>query len=157
MTERWRYLVNMPSQQSASSADSSQSGAEVIRQFLPTSPYVSHLGMRLVEMRSDVATLALPFSNAVVTIGTTVHGGAIASLIDTTAMVAAWSGAEAPANMRGTTVGLTVSYLAPASHEDLQATAHVLRRGKNIVYLDVDVRTASGVAVAKGLVTYKLG
>ncbi|MGH2517912.1 MAG: PaaI family thioesterase, partial [Ktedonobacterales bacterium] len=92
-----------------------------------------------------------------VTICTTVHGGAIASLIDTTAMVAAWSGAEAPANMRGTTVGLTVTYLAPANHEDITATASVLRRGRSLVYLDVEVRTASGTAIAKGLVTYKLG
>ena len=149
--------MNTPPQQDASATNTPTSGAETIRQFLPTSPYVSHLGMRLVEMRPDVATLALPFSDALVTIGTVVHGGAIASLIDTCAMVAAWSGAETTPNMRGTTVGLTVSYLAAANHEDLTATATVLRRGRNLVYLDVDVRTASGAAVAKGLVTYKLG
>ncbi|HLZ20948.1 MAG TPA: PaaI family thioesterase [Ktedonobacterales bacterium] len=138
-------------------ASDTPGGAEFIRQFLPTSPYVRHLGMRLVEMRPDTAILALPFSDELVTIGTIVHGGAIASLIDTTAMVAAWSGAEMPTNQRGTTVGLTVTYLAPANHEDIQATASVLRRGRSLVYLDVEVRTASGTAVAKGLVTYKLG
>ncbi len=132
-------------------------GGEFIRRFLPTSPYARHLGMRLVEMRADEATLALPFSNEVVTIGNTVHGGAIASLIDTTAMVAAWSGAPVPEQLRGTTVGLTVSYLAAATGEDLLATARVLRRGRSLVYLDVDVRNDSGRAVAKGLVTYKLG
>lgn len=132
-------------------------GGEFVRHFLPTSPYVGHLGMRLVEMRTDEATLALPFSNAVVTIGNTVHGGAIASLIDTAAMVAAWSGAPMPDPPRGTTVGLTVSYLAAANGEDLLATARVLRRGRSLVYLDVDVRNDSGRAVAKGLVTYKLG
>jgi len=149
--------VNTPPQQDTSATNIPTSGAEVIRQFLPTSPYVGHLGMRLVEMKPDMATLALPFSDALVTIGTVVHGGAIASLIDTCAMVAAWSGAEAPPNMRGTTVGITVTYLAPANHEDIQATATVLRRGRDLVYLDVEVRTASGTAVAKGLVTYKLG
>ena len=149
--------MNTPPQQDTSAINTPTSGAEVIRQFLPTSPYVGHLGMRLIEMKPDTATLALPFSDTLVTIGTTVHGGAIASLIDTTAMVAAWSGAEAPANMRGTTVGLTVTYLTPANHEDIIATASVLRRGRNLVYLDVEVRTASGTAVAKGLVTYKLG
>ena len=137
--------------------DPQASGADIMRQFVPTSPYVGHLGLRLTDIQPDAATLTLPFSDAVVTVGTIVHGGAIASLIDTTAMVAAWSGADVPANMRGTTVGLTVSYLAPASQEDLHATARVLRRGRSIVYLDVDVHTASGVAVAKGLVTYKLG
>jgi len=33
----------------------------------------------------------------------------------------------------------------------------VLHRGRSLVYLDVEVRSASGSAVAKGLVTYKLG
>jgi len=108
-------------------------------------------------MQSGVATLALPFNDALATIGTIVHGGAIASLIDTTAMVAAWSGADTPDNTRGTTVGLTVTYLTAANREDLEATARVLQRGRNLVYLDVEVRGASGTLVAKGLVTYKLG
>src|SRR6266571_2533669 len=113
------------------------SGADFIRQFFPTSPYVAHLGMQLTDLQPGVATLTLPFSNALVTIGTIVHGGAIASLIDTAAMVAAWSGAEIPTNARGTTVNLTVAYLAAAEQEDLKAIARVLRRGRNLVYLDV--------------------
>lgn len=141
----------------AGSTGAPTDGGDFIRRFLPSSPYVRHLGMRLVEMRADEATLALPFTNQVVTIGNTVHGGAIASLIDTAAMVAAWSGAPMPDQPRGTTVGLTVSYLAAANGEDLLATARVLRRGRSLVYLDVDVRVPSGRAVAKGLVTYKLG
>ena len=133
------------------------SGADFIRQFLPTSPYVAHLGIQLTEIQPGVATLTLPFAGSLVTIGTIVHGGAIASLIDTAAMVAAWSDAEIPAKARGTTINLTVAYLAAAEKEDLQATARVLRRGRNLVYLDVEVRSTSGSAVAKGLVTYKLG
>lgn len=135
-----------------------RSGAELVRAFLPTSPFVGHLGLRLDEMRPDAATLTLPFTQAVVTIGTVVHGGAIASLIDTAAMVAAWSGAEAPEKLRGSTAGLTVSYLAPAQGEDVRATAQVLRRGRSLVYLDVEVQgVTSGTLVAKGLVTYKIG
>jgi uncharacterized protein (TIGR00369 family) len=132
-------------------------GEEIMRQFLPSSPFPGHLGIRLVDMGPGSATLGLPFAEALVTAGTTVHGGAVASLIDTAGMAAAWSGGEVPDRLRGSTVGLTVSYLAPADGEDLQASATVLRRGRSIVHVDVDVRTASGTAVAKGLVTYKLG
>lgn len=150
--------MNIPSDDAAVDPGAgAQSGAAFIRRFLPTSPFVGHLGLRLVDMRPDEATLALPFAEALVTIGTIVHGGAIATLIDTAAMVAAWSGAELPATVRGTTVALAITYLAAASHEDLEATARVLRRGRSLVYLDVEVRGASGTAVAKGLVTYKLG
>ncbi|QBD83651.1 PaaI family thioesterase [Ktedonosporobacter rubrisoli] len=129
----------------------------MIRQFLPLSPYVTYLGIQLTTMERDLATLTLPFREPMVTIGTVVHGGAIASLIDTAAMVAAWSGAEQQAKLRGSTVGLTVSYLAPAQQEDIIATARVLRRGRSLVYLDVEVSGASGNPVARGLVTYKLG
>src|SRR2546429_9503840 len=107
----------------------SSAGADIIRQFFPTSPFVGHLGMQLTEMQPDVAVLTLPFAESLVTIGSTIHGGAIASLIDTAATVAAWSDNTVPENMRGTTVGLTVTYLAPAEGEDLRATARVLRRG----------------------------
>lgn len=134
-----------------------RSGAEVIRAFLPTSPFVGHLGLRLSEMKTDTATLTMPYAQALATIGTVVHGGAIASLIDTTAMVAAWSGAEAPPQLRGSTVGMTVTYVAPATGEDLHATARVLHRGRSLVQLDVEVWSASNALVAKGLVTYKIG
>lgn len=137
--------------------DSTLSGAEMIRQFFPTSPYVAYLGLQLTEMQPDIAILTMPFRDELVTIGTTVHGGAIASLIDTAAMVAAWSGATAPSNGRGTTVGLTVNYLAAAQSEDLKAIARVLRRGRSLVYLDVEVQNQAGTLIAKGLVTYKLG
>jgi uncharacterized protein (TIGR00369 family) len=137
--------------------EGSHSGADIFRQFLSTSPYVGHLGIQLTTLQPGMATLTLPFADELVTIGTIVHGGAIASLIDTAAAAAAWSNAELPAKVRGTTVNLTVTYLAPADKEDLQATARVLRRGRSLVYLDVDVTGASGQAIAKGLVTYKLG
>ncbi len=135
----------------------SQTRAEIIRQFLPASPFVGHLGIQLVDMQPDVATLRLPFTDSLITIGTTIHGGAIASLIDTAAMVAAWSDASVSENPRGTTVSLTVTYLAPANREDIQATARVLQRGRNIVFLDVEVQSVSGKSIARGLVTYKLG
>lgn len=139
-----------PTEQPASSAD-------FMRQFFPHSPYVGHLGMQLTDMQPGVATLTMPFTETLVTIGTVVHGGAIASLIDTAAMVAAWSEGEMPPKARGTTVNISVAYLSAAQQEDLRAVARVLRRGRNLVYLDVEVTGASGNAVAKGLVTYKLG
>ena len=39
--------------------NTSQTRADIIRQFLPTSPYVGHLGIQLTNMQPDVATLTL--------------------------------------------------------------------------------------------------
>src|SRR5207247_11146914 len=48
-----------------------------------------------------------------------------------------------------------VDYVAAAIGEDDGAEAEVLRRGKEIVYADVDVRNHGGKRIAKGLVTYR--
>lgn len=133
------------------------SGEEIIRHWLRTSPFVGYLNIELVAMHPGMATLKLPYSSTMTTIGTVVHGGAIATLIDTAAAAAAWSDIQAPTNLRGATVNLSISYLAAADSEDVQATARVLRRGSSLVYLDIDVTTSSGKAVARGLATYKIG
>ncbi len=137
--------------------DGPRTGAEIITGFLPESPFVRHLGIRLESLSPGRAVLHLPFQPSLATLGDVIHGGALASLVDTAAMAAAWSDAEVPEQLRGTTVGLTISYLGPAKGEDLEAEAHVLRRGRNLCFLEVGVRTTSGSVVAKGLVTYKLG
>ena len=133
------------------------SGADIIRQWLRTSPFVGYLSIELVALEPGTATLRLPYDKTMTTIGSVVHGGAIATLIDTAGAAAAWSDAEVPANIRGTTVSLAISYLAAAEDEDIQATARVLSRGRSLVYLDIEATTASGKAVARGLATYKIG
>jgi uncharacterized protein (TIGR00369 family) len=137
--------------------ESPSTGSELIAQFLEVSPFVRHLGLRLEKLEPDRALLAMPFAEPLVTIGDIVHGGAVGSLIDTAAMASAWSAPELPENIRGTTVGLSIQYLAAARGRELVADARVIRRGKSLCYCEVDVVDSDGVLVAKGLVTYKLG
>jgi uncharacterized protein (TIGR00369 family) len=133
-------------------------GAELIAEFLIHSPFVSHLGMELREIEDDRALLALPFREEVVTVGDVIHGGAISTLIDTAAMAAAWSAIEFEQPPLGTTVGLSVDFLAAGRGSDLLADARVLRRGSSLCFCEVKVRPAEGDdLVASGLVTYKLG
>src|SRR3712207_6367632 len=63
-------------------------GAALMRDLVPTSPYCALLGLSIVELGDGRAVLALPFKDDVITVGRTVHGGAIASLADTAAMAA---------------------------------------------------------------------
>lgn len=129
----------------------------IITDAIVGSPLARHLGVTLIDAADDRVVLGLPFAEHNVTIGDTVHGGAIVTLIDTAATGAAWATDQIPDNLRGTTVGLTVNYLAGARGQDLTAEASVIRRGRSLCYLEVDVRGADGSHVAKGLVTYKLG
>ena len=132
-------------------------GMELFEQFFDSSPFPRLVGLKLDEIEEDRAVMSLPFRNEVVTIGSVVHGGAIGTLIDTTATAAAWATPIPPENLRGTTVGLTISYLAAADGADLRAEAKVLKRGRNLSFIDVDVTNGEGKLVAKGTATYKLG
>jgi uncharacterized protein (TIGR00369 family) len=132
-------------------------GAEVMRGFVASSPLARHLGIELVEIEADRARLRLPFADTVVTVGDVVHGGAICALVDTAATAAAWATDALPESQRGTTVGLTVDFLAAARGTDLLADARVVRRGGQLCFCDVEVADADGRLVAKGLATYKLG
>lgn len=131
-------------------------GAALMRQVVATSPYAVLLGITVVELDDGRAVLAMPFREELVTVGRTVHGGALASLLDTAAMAAAWCGAPEPERLQGSTLGLSVSYLAPAEAEAVEAEARVTRRGRSIVHVDVEARTGRAT-VARALVTYKLG
>lgn len=132
-------------------------GAELMRRFLPQSPFVVDTGIELTDLGDGWAQLRLGFRDELTTIGTVVHGGAIATLIDTAAMTAAWSGAQPPDTIRGSTVGLSVTYLAPADGASITATAEALRRGRRLTNLRVDVHTDDGTHVAAAIVTYQIG
>ena len=132
-------------------------GAELMREFLAHSPFVGHLGMRVESIQPDAVRLSMPYRSELATIEDVVHGGAITSLVDTSAMAAAWSVVEVGQAPHGTTVGLTVDFVAPARGAELTADATVRRRGRQLCFCDVDVADGHGRLVARGLVTYKLG
>ena len=127
-----------------------------IEQSIVRSPFGSRLGATTEQAEADRVVVRLPWREDNVTVGDTVHGGAIASLIDIAATGAAWSGVDDPAGYRGTTIGLSISFLAAARATDLVAEARVRRRGKSVCFCDVSVRSDAGDEVASAQVTYKL-
>ncbi|MCV7443781.1 PaaI family thioesterase [Mycobacterium paraense] len=134
-----------------------QSGREVIAQFLPQSPFVAKLGIIADELGDDEVRLRLPWDPSNVTVGDMVHGGAIATLADLTVMAAAWCGAEAPPQLRGVTVSMALDFLAPARATDVIGIGRVLRRGRSLVNCEAEIVDADGTLVAKALATYKVG
>lgn len=131
--------------------------AEVVQAFIPSSPLVGHLGIRLVELGDDRAELVLPFRAHLTTIGDVVHGGAIATLVDTAAMAAAWADEAEAGEAAGSTVSMSVDYVAAARGEDVTVRATVIRRGRRLCFCEVEVTGAAAGIVAKGLVTYRFG
>jgi uncharacterized protein (TIGR00369 family) len=130
--------------------------AEVLAAYVEHSPFAVHLGLRSEVVEPDHVRLGMPFREELATAGDLVHGGAISTLVDTAATLAAWSGLDSLDNVRGTTISLAVTFMSAARGSDLVADARVVRRGKTICFCEVDVR-AGETKVAQGLITYKLG
>jgi uncharacterized protein (TIGR00369 family) len=129
----------------------------ILRGAIVGAPLGRLLGFELVSAAPDHVVVRLPFRPEVTTVGDLVHGGAIGALVDVTATAAAWSRAELARQPRGTTVALTINYLNAAHGRDLVATGTIVQRGRSIVVCEVGVDDGAGTAVARALVTYKLG
>jgi uncharacterized protein (TIGR00369 family) len=130
---------------------------ELIRQFIPSSPLVQLLGLELVAIEDGRAELRMPFRPELATLEDIVHGGAIASLIDTAGMAATWSDDTEPEALAGATVTLNVNYTSAARGKDLIAVATVAKRGRSIVFSDVRVSEPDGRLVATGSVVQRFG
>lgn len=136
---------------------SSPSGADLARAWFESSPFIGHLGLELESIGNDQATVTMPFRAELATAGDIVHGGAISTLIDTSAACAAWSSHDPDAGLSWGTVGLSLSFLAAGRGETLRARAQVSRRGKSICHCRVEVEDPGGKPIAEGLVAYRLG
>ena len=131
--------------------------AERMAKVVALMPYASQLGMEFVEAGDGYAKLRLPFRKENITTADALHGGAVASLIDTTGAMAAWTTAEiATPRYFGSTVGINVNYLSAVIGQDCYAEGRVLKRGREIIYTEVRVTNAEGKLCAQGTVVYRI-
>jgi uncharacterized protein (TIGR00369 family) len=135
----------------------SASRRELVEAFIPNSPHVVALGIRLESIGTDEAVLVMPFKQGLVTIGDVVHGGAVSTLIDTAAMAAAWASDEVPESPAGSTVALSVNFMSAARAADLRAHGRVARRGRQLSFCHVAVHDPDENPVAHGIATYRFG
>ena len=128
-----------------------------IERGLSLIPYMAHLGMEFVEGDEGYCKVRLRFQKENSTAADALHGGAIASLIDTTGAMAAWTTAEMGSpRYFGSTVGINVNYLSGVIGEDCYAEGRVLKRGKELIYSDVRVTNPAGKLCAQGTVVYRI-
>lgn len=111
------------------------------------------LGMQPEEIRRDYCRMSMPYRPEHDQPMGVVHGGALASLIDSVVVGAIFS-AHQDIPSRLATIDLHVHYLAPVVKEAVVAEAWVRRRGRQIVFLAAEVRTASGTVAAHGELSY---
>jgi len=120
-----------------SSADSEDPRARRARETFATVPYAKFLGLELGEVKSGEAAIHLQVRKQLKQNQGVVHGGVIASLIDTAAAFAVASKLEP--GERVTTTDLTIHYLRPVTAGRLTATARIVRAGRRLFVLSVEV------------------
>ena len=117
--------------------------------------FAERLGVTIAEIAHDRAVLVLPYQPDHMNAGGVLNGGASASLVTMTGALAAWTGADLDAKTDVRCVDLAVQYLDAARDDDVVSEARVLRRGRDLVFLDVAARSRADVPICKGLLTYQ--
>lgn len=126
------------------------------RQFaenaLHSLPFAKLIGMRLVDLRTDVATISIEMRDDLRQPSGVLHGGVTATLIDTAMAFAVRT--RLPIDEATATIDLTVHYLRPHLTGTFTCTAKVVRAGKRIFTVNADVHNQEGKLIATGLSTY---
>lgn len=127
-----------------------------LREFTAGRPdyFPGHVGIVLEEVRTDYARMRLPHRTILDQPMGILHGGAMATLIDTVVVPAIASGYDEP--RRYLTIDMQVQYLAPVAGEDAVAEGWIVQRGRSIVFCRAEVFTAAGTLAALGTLVYKV-
>lgn len=113
------------------------------------------LGFRVEELREDYCRLRLPYRPEHEQPAGPVHGGAIASLIDTVVVPAV--GWVFPAVPQMLTLTMNVEYRSALVQADAVAEGWITQRGNSIVFAEAEVRAADDArVVANGRLVYKV-
>lgn len=115
-------------------------------------PYARFLGLELGELAEGHVSIHLDVRDELKQNQGVVHGGAVASLIDTASAFAVLTQIEV--HERVTTADLTIHYLRPIPAGRMTARAHVVRGGRRLFVLSVEVTNTQGVLVATAVTTY---
>jgi len=128
------------------------SQVERVHKALATVPFAKLLGIELEDVASGTATLGLEIRDDLKQNNGVVHGGAIASLIDTATAFAIIS--LLPPDEQATTADLTISYLRPLKSGRARATARVIRAGRRLIVVSAELVDDAGKLAATALTTY---
>ena len=112
------------------------------------------VGLQLEEIKTDYCRVRLPYRAELDQPAGVVHGGAMATLIDTVVVPAVASAYDERPRML--TVNMLVQYLGAVVREDAVAEGWVQKRGRSTVFCRAEVRTGSGALAATGELVYSV-
>lgn len=125
--------------------------ARAVRRRFEGIPITSALRLRLLSLGEGAATLLAPYDPAHDGIFRSFHGGLLMTLADTAACIAILTRTGAEAQV--TTTDMNIRFLAPA-RSDVTALAQLIKFGRTLCPVAVEMKDAAGVLIAVAQVTY---
>lgn len=123
-----------------------------LRRALEGVPYARLLGIELVSAARGEATLAFETREELLRMGGIMHGGALASLLDSAAAFAVLT--LEGVSERTVTIDLNIHFLRPVSVGRVEARARVLREGRRVAIITVEAADPDGTLIAVATTTY---
>ena len=117
-------------------------------------PFHKYLGLTLEETAQNFARVKLKIgTNTPSGINNSVHGGVLATMIDMAAVTAVFASMREN-DIPGGTADLQISYLRQAHGDWLEAKANVLKKGRQLATIQVEIMNNEGTLCASGRVLY---
>jgi uncharacterized protein (TIGR00369 family) len=120
-------------------------------EFINASPFPDHMSMRLLEVSLDRAVLDLDTARCHLQAFGIVHGGVMATLIDTATFWAVYM--RIPEESGLVNIDLKLNYLRPVESGLLIAEGRAIRSGNSISYAETNVLNEKRELVAHGTST----
>lgn len=113
------------------------------------------VGLQVEEVRTDYCRMRLPFRKELEQPAGVVHGGVLATLLDSVVVPAV--GAAYGREVRYSTVDMHVQFMAALVEDDAIGEGWVVKRGRSIVFCESEVCAATtGKVVARAVLTFSV-
>lgn len=117
-------------------------------------PFEKHLHMEVLELGDGFARMRMPYRDDFTNPSGKIHGGAIASLVDTAMAVAVFS--LVGPGVRYSTVRLEIKYKAPVRDGEMLAEAKINIQKKGLFKVEAAVKNEDGQVAATATATFMI-
>ncbi len=124
---------------------------EAIRAKLNTNPFIRYVGIQVPQLGRGYARFVLPFKRELTNSIGLLQGGMIAALADEAVAFALYSLVKEGETIN--TVEMKINFLGAVKEGEVEAVAHITKRGRTITLGEAVVRQGERL-IAKAMCTY---
>ena len=125
-----------------------------VAELLSASPFYQHIRMRIVKIGEKSSEMHLELGGEHKNIWNTVHGGALASLLDSTCGSSLYSSLEE--NEGAVTIDLRVNFLAPAREGKVIAYGKFIHRTRSLAWSEAEAYDQEGKLLARAQAIHRI-